>query len=74
MLIIEGFFTYFNASVFLLLTMLGSIDWKIELLILKLILSIMRVSVGAQDFSPEKQSLIPLNISLRFCVLLNVAV
>jgi len=45
---------------------LGSMDWNIELLMLKLMLSTIRVSVGAQDFSPEKQSLIPLKMSFKF--------
>ena len=45
-----------------------------ELLMLKLILSIIKVSVGAHDFSPEKQSLMPLKMSFMFYVLLKVAV
>jgi hypothetical protein len=74
MLIIDAFLLGFCPSVFLLLAMLGSMDWKMELLMLKLILSIIKVSVGAHDFSPEKQSLMPLKMSFMFYVLLKVAV
>ena len=52
---IDAFLLGFCPSVFLLLAMLGSMDWKMELLMLKLMLSIIKVSVGAHDFSPEKQ-------------------
>jgi hypothetical protein len=71
---IDAFLLGFCPSVFLLLAMLGSMDWKMELLMLKLMLSIIKVSVGAHDFSPEKQSLMPLKMSFKFYVLLKVAV